>query len=157
MTFPWRLAPFGLAIVLLGADGARPPLVDAAKRGDKEALRSLIQKKADVNAAEADGTTALHWTSYHDDLESTDLLLRSGAKASAANDLGATPLWNASQNGSVAIVKRLLDAGANPNAALVAGETPVMVAARWDTRPWSSFFFQKEATPTFTAREARPR
>lgn len=120
----------GFAVVLLGADGGRPPLVDAAKRSDKEAIRILLQKKADPNAAEADGTTALHWTAYRDDLESTDLLLRAGAKPSAANDLGATPLWNASQNGNTAIVKQLLDAGANPNAALISGETPVMVAAR---------------------------
>ena len=117
------------AVSLLGADGGRP-LVDAAKRSDKDAIRSLIQKKTDVNATEPDGTTALHWTAYRDDLESTDLLLKAGAKVNAANDLGATPLWNASQNGSVAMVKRLVDAGANPNMALLAGETPVMVAAR---------------------------
>ena len=125
-----RLIPLlMLAVSLPGAETGRP-LVDAAKRGDKDAVKSLLQKKADVNAAEPDGTTALHWAAYRDDLESTDLLLRAGAKVNAANDLGATPLWNASQNGSVAIVKRLLDAGANPNLALLAGETTVMVAAR---------------------------
>jgi ankyrin repeat protein len=124
-----RLIPLVLAVSLLGADAGRP-LIDAAKRSDKEAIKSLLQKKADVNAAEADGTTALHWAAYRDDLESADLLLKAGAKVNASNDLGATPLWNASQNGSVAIVKRLLDAGANPNLALLAGETPVMVAAR---------------------------
>ena len=79
-------------------------------------MRALIQKKADVNAAEADGTTALHWASYRDDLESADLLIRAGAKVNAANDLGVTPLWTASQNGSAAMVRRLLEAGANPNA-----------------------------------------
>ena len=93
-------------------------------------LRALLQKKADVNAAEADGTTALHWASYRDDLESADLLIRAGAKVNAANDLGVTPLWAASQNGSSAMVRRLLEAGANPNLALLAGETPLMVAAR---------------------------
>jgi ankyrin repeat protein len=125
-----RLIPLLIAVSLLGADAGRLPLVDAAKRSDKEALRSLIQKKTDVNAAEPDGTTALHWAAYRDDLESADLLLKAGAKVNAANDLGATPLWNASQNGSAAMVKRLLDAGANPNLALLAGETPVMVASR---------------------------
>ncbi|MCU1335739.1 MAG: hypothetical protein JWO19_1320 [Bryobacterales bacterium] len=119
-----------LATSLFAANSGLLPLVDAAKRGDKETLKSLIQKKADVNASEADGTTALHWAAYRDDLESADLLLHAGAKANAANDLGATPLWNASQNGSAVMVKRLLDAGANPNAALLAGETPLMVAAR---------------------------
>jgi uncharacterized protein len=124
------LIPLLLAVSLFGAEIGRLPLVDAAKRSDKDAVRSLIQKKIDVNAAEPDGTTALHWAAYRDDLDSADLLLKAGAKANAANDLGATPLWNASQNGSVAMVRRLLDAGANPNLALLAGETPVMVAAR---------------------------
>jgi ankyrin repeat protein len=104
--------------------------ISAVKNGDKVTLRALIQKKADVNAAEADGSTALQWASYRDDLESADLLLRAGAKVNAANDLGVTPLWSASENGSSAMVRRLLVAGANPNAALLAGETPLMVAAR---------------------------
>lgn len=115
---------------LLAADGVRPALIDAVKNGDKVALRALIQKKADVNAADADGSTALHWASYRDDLESTDLLIRAGAKVNAATDLGVTPLWPASENGNLVLVRRLLDAGANPNAALLAGETSVMVAAR---------------------------
>jgi uncharacterized protein len=118
-----------LALTLLGAaDG--PGLIDAAKNADKAAVRALVQKKTDVNAAEADGTTALHWASYRDDLETVDLLIRAGAKVNAATDLGVTPLWNASQNGSAAVVAKLLAAGANPNAALLAGETPLMVAAR---------------------------
>jgi len=118
------------AIFLLGAGGDGPPLVDAAKNADGEALRALLRKKVDVNAAAADGSTALHWASYRDDLESADLLIRAGAKVNAATDLGVTPLWAASQNGSAAMVRRLLEAGANPNAALLAGETPLMVAAR---------------------------
>jgi ankyrin repeat protein len=116
--------------VIAAGDGARPPLVDAARTGDKEALRSLLEKKADVNAAEGDGSTALHWASYRDDTESADLLIRAGANVNAANDLGVTPLWTASLNGNTALVQKLLDAGANPNVALARGETPVMVAAR---------------------------
>ena len=96
---------------------------------EKEAFRTRTQG-ANVNAAEADGTTALHWASYRDDVESADLLIRAGARVNAANDLGATALWTASLNGGVAMVRRLLEAGANPNAALLLGETPVMVAAR---------------------------
>src|SRR5579864_5239449 len=124
------LIPVAFAAFLMGAGGDRPPLVEAARNSDRDALRTLLQKKADVNAAEADGTTALHWASYRDDLESADLLIRAGAKVNTANDLGVTPLWNASLNGSSAMVRRLLAAGANPNAALLKGETPVMVAAR---------------------------
>jgi len=113
---------------LLRADGS-PPLVVAAKQGDRDGLRALL-RKGDINAPEADGTTALHWASYRDDLESAELLVRAGARVNAANDLGATPLWTASQNGSEAMVRLLLAAGADANAALLAGETPVMVAAR---------------------------
>jgi ankyrin repeat protein len=113
---------------VFAADG-RPPLIDAAKRGDREAVRSLL-KQTNVNVTEADGTTALHWASYRDDLETADLLLRAGAKANAANDLGATPLWAACQNGSEAMVRRLLTAGASANAKLLSGETVLMVAAR---------------------------
>ena len=106
------------------------PLIDAVKNVDREAVRSLLKQGANVNAPQADGTTALHWASYRDDLESADLLIRSGANVNARNDLGATPLWAACQNGSESMVGRLLTAGANPNAALLLGETPVMVAAR---------------------------
>jgi ankyrin repeat protein len=106
------------------------PLIEAAKNVDRTGLRTLLERGADVNAAEPDGATALHWASYRDDLESADLLIKAGAKVNAVNDLGATPLWTASLNGSVAMVRRLLQAGANPNLALLKGETPLMVASR---------------------------
>jgi ankyrin repeat protein len=130
-----RLIPMGVATLLVGGlvaavDTSHPPLVQAAKSGDKEALKSLLQKKADANAADADGTTALHWASYHDDIESADLLIHAGAKVNAVTDLGVTPLWLASENGSSPMVRKLLEAGANPNGALMSGETPLMVAAR---------------------------
>ena len=83
-----RLLPFVLAVSLMGAVNDPPPLVDAAlihaalihaaKSGDRDTLRTLIQKKADVNAVDGDGSTALHWASYRDDLESADLLLQIG-------------------------------------------------------------------------------
>jgi uncharacterized protein len=111
-------------------DTVRPPLVAAAKAGDRAALRALVQKHADVNAADGDGTTALHWASHLDDLDSTGLLVRAGANVNAANDLGATPLWMACQNGSASLVKVLLQAGADPNRALLRGETPLMTASR---------------------------
>src|SRR5437762_1816770 len=128
------LISLGLAaLVIVGsaaAAGRDLAVIDAVRNADGEELRALLRKKADVNVAEADGTTALHWASYADDLETVDLLIRAGALVNAANDLGVTPLWTASLNGSAAIVRRLLAAGANPNAALLLGETPVMVAAR---------------------------
>jgi uncharacterized protein len=124
----------GLIVVLLSASAAAgaagPPLVAAAKAGDREAVRALVQAKVDVNAADADGTTALHWVSYRDDLESAKLLIAAGANVDAANDLGATPLWIACENGGAVMVDALLKAGANPNLTLLLGETPLMVASR---------------------------
>ena len=116
------------AAAVLGAAG--PTLVDAAKNSDINTIRALVDKHTDVNAADPDGTTALHWASYHDDVATADLLIKAGARVNAATDLGVTPLWNASLNGSEAMVKRLLQADANPNAALPSGETSVMAAAR---------------------------
>ena len=129
-----RLVP-SLLVLALGYAGvagaaAAPPLVDAARDGDRAAIRSLLAEGAQVDAGEADGTRALHWASYRDDLEAVDLLLDAGADVNAANDLGATPLWTAGQNGSAVMVRRLLTAGADPNLTLLAGETPLMVAAR---------------------------
>jgi len=126
--FP-SLATFAF-VMATAATAQRSPLVDAARNADTDQMRALVQHGASVNTADADGTTALHWASYRDDLDAADLLIRAGAKVNAANDLGATPLWIASLNGSAAMVRRLLDAGANPNAALLSSETPVMVAAR---------------------------
>jgi ankyrin repeat protein len=59
-----RLILVGFAVLLMGAGGNRPTIVDAAKNADGDALRALLQKKVDVNAAEADGSTALHWASH---------------------------------------------------------------------------------------------
>ena len=141
-----------LAPLLLGANG-RPPLIDAARSGDTETLRALLQKKAEVNATEGDGATALHWASYRDNVESAKLLLGAGAKVNSANDLGATPLWAACQNGSEAMVRLLLDAGANPNTALLLGETPLMVAARAGKPAVAELLIAKDAN--INARAAR--
>jgi uncharacterized protein len=123
----------GLAVV--GALGLAAPaedlrLVDAVKNRNRTAVRSLIEQRVSVNAAQPDGATALAWAANRDDLETADLLIRAGAKVNAANDYGVTPLSLACTNRSAAMVERLLNAGADPNAALWTGETPVMVCAR---------------------------
>ena len=85
--------------------GAAPSEVaDAVMRGDKAAVRKLVEQHADVNAPQADGATALHWAVFRSDKEMVDLLLRAGANAKAANREGATPLWLASVNGDAAII-----------------------------------------------------
>jgi ankyrin len=117
-----------LCAPVLAADA--PRLADAAAKKDGAALRALLRDKADVNAAQADGATALHWAVHWDDSEAVDLLIRSGANVNAKNDYSATPLSLACANGNAAIVEKLLSAGANPNAAAPSGETPLMRCAR---------------------------
>ena len=113
---------------LLAAEA--PRMADAAAKQDKVTLRALIRDKADVNAPQADGATALHWAVHWDDSEAVDSLLRAGANVNAKNDYSATPLSLACTNGNSAVVEKLLSAGANPNAAAASGETPLMRCAR---------------------------
>jgi ankyrin repeat protein len=110
---------------------AASDVADAAMRGNKEAVRSLLQRKANVNAPQSDGTTALHWAVRADDFETADLLIRAGANVSAANREGATPLLLASMNGNAAMIENLIKAGAESNAPLTKfGDTALMLAAR---------------------------
>jgi ankyrin repeat protein len=109
-----------------------PPtaLADAAEAQDRARIERLLRDKADVNASQADGMTALHWTVYHDDTAATRLLLKAGADARATNDFGVAPLSMACQNGNTEVVTLLLEAGADPNTTRRGGETALMTAAR---------------------------
>ena len=107
-----------------------PALLNAVKSGDVGALRELLNKKADPNAADVDGSTGLHWAAYRADLESLKLLIGAGADPNLANQFGSTPLLLAAKAPDSALVKVLLDKGADPRHAAPDGETPLMVASR---------------------------
>src|ERR1700704_3103798 len=98
---------FGCGVVLLlsaaSLHAAVSDVADAAMKGNKDAVRALLLKKADVNAPQIDGTTALHWAVQSGDLETTNLLIQAGAKVSVANREGATPMQLAAINGNAAI------------------------------------------------------
>jgi ankyrin repeat protein len=111
--------------------GREPALVDVVRSGsDVSVVRSLVKRGADVNTPAADGTTALHWAAYRDDLDTVVLLLGAGAHAKATNRYGVSPLSLAATNGNARIIERLLKAGADPKTLLPGGETPLMTAAR---------------------------
>jgi len=105
-------------------------LADAARKMDRAGVGALLKQRVDVNAAQPDGTTALHWAVNQEDAETTELLIRAGANVKAANRYGVTPLSLACTNGNGAIVELLLKAGADPNTVLPGGETALMTAAR---------------------------
>jgi len=110
---------------------ASSDIADAAMNRNKDAVRSLLQKKVDVNSTQVDGTTALHWAVRADDLETADLLIRAGANVSVANRDGVTPMQLAAVNGTAPMIEKLIKAGANPNASLSKfADTALMLAAR---------------------------
>ena len=140
-----------LAVVGIGATGREAPLVEAVKKGDAKAVRALVTK-ADVNTPEPDGTTALHWAAYREDVETVDVLLRAGANAKATNRFGVSPLSLAALKANPAIIERLLDAGADANSTLPGGETPLMTAARTGRAEAVRLLLARGANPN--AREA---
>jgi ankyrin repeat protein len=119
-----------LAFSLSAYGAGTSPMADAAMRGDKAAVEALIRAKADANALQADGATAIQWAAYRNDLELAQLLIAAGANVNAPNHDGATPLSLAAENGSAAMIEKLIEAGADPNQRLANGETPLMMAAR---------------------------
>jgi ankyrin repeat protein len=126
-----RLVVLMLLAGTTAAAAATSEVADAAMRGDREAVRAALARKADVNAAQVDGTTALHWAVERDDVELAELLLTAGARVSTRTREGVTPLQLAAINGSAAMVGRLIRSGADPNAPLTpAGDTALMLAAR---------------------------
>ena len=127
-----RLAIVSVFVVqaALGAAAADVRLIKAVRSKDVTAVRALIKQRVDVNAAQGDGATALHWAAHVDDLTIADVLIRAGARASVANENGFTPLHLACTNRNGAMVERLLSAGADANAASLNGETVLMTCAR---------------------------
>ena len=121
-------------------------LIQAVKRGDSAAARTLLRQGVSAKVADADGTTALHWAVRANDVDVAKALLAAGAPPSAADRYGVTPLALAAQNGTPGAIDLLLKAGANPNAVTTAGETVLMTAARTG---------QPEAVRLLLARGAR--
>jgi ankyrin repeat protein len=126
----FTVLPLICLITATAAQSRRSPVADAAQSGDRPAIQKLLQAKADVNAPQVDGATALHWAVYRDDVELVDLLVRAGANVKAANREAMTPLAMASLYGNAAIIDRLLKAGADAKSLGPNGETMIMLAAR---------------------------
>ncbi len=120
------------AVVLTAVVGAQSaaPVADAAMNGDRAAVKTLLQQGGDVNAAQGDGMTALHWAAMKNDAELAQMLVYAGANVKATTRLGAnTPLIIAARNGNAAVVQALLKAGADAKAGTSTGTTPLMLAS----------------------------
>jgi len=129
-----RIAALAAALVVttaaLGARAVETPVADAARRGDLPALRALVDRGADVNAAQGDGMTALHWAAERGQAEAATLLLARGAAVGAVTRIGRyTPLHLAARGGHAAVVAALLAAKADPQALTTTGAVPLHFAA----------------------------
>src|SRR5215469_2504748 len=86
-------------------------LPEAAMNGDRDMVQSLLKEKVDVNSAQGDGNTALHWAAYRDDVEMAQSLLKAGAKVDLRTRIGdITPLLLAAKSGNAAMIDLLLKA-----------------------------------------------
>ena len=126
VVFPWLLVAPGLALAQVDS-----PVADAARRGDLEAVRSLLREGADVNAPQGDGMTALHWAAERGDEGLCEVLLYAGARVDAGTRIGHyTPLHLAARAASEAVVAMLLDAGSDVDARTTnSGVAPLHLAA----------------------------
>lgn len=124
-----------LSLALASAVGARGGhrLADAVEQKDFAAVDGLLRAGADVNGAQGDGATALHWAVYLNEAPLVDRLIAAGANVNAANDHGVTPLGLACENRNEAIIDALLRRGADPNASVSFGESALMTASRAGT------------------------
>ncbi len=123
-------------------------LVDAAMRHDVAAVRALVAQGVDVNAADGDGSTALHWAAHHGDIELTQALLEAGASIKATTRIGAmTPLFMATRNGNAAVIGALVAAGANASEANSNGTTVLMNAAASGNADAVTLLLERGANP----------
>ncbi len=126
----------GLLILLAGfgfnipAQAGNALVADAIEAKDSARTSRLLASKPDVNAAQVDGMTALHWAAFHDHAELGRKLLKLGANAKAKNRYGITPLYLACLNGNGSLVRSLLESGADPDSSINGGETALMTASR---------------------------
>ncbi|MCU1384765.1 MAG: hypothetical protein JWL71_3462 [Acidobacteria bacterium] len=117
-----------LSVMLHAAPTAT--VADAAMAGNKDAVHALLKQAADVNAAQGDGMTALHWAAMKDDADLVQTLLFAGANVRATTRIGSyTPLILAAKNGSGSVIAPLLKSGADVNSATANGTTALMLAA----------------------------
>ena len=121
---------FALCLSVVIAAQAPAPVAEAASKGDREGVRALLKAGLDVNAAQGDGTTALHWAAMKGDAELAQILIYAGANIRATTRLGAyTPLYLAAKGGYSAVVAAQQAPRAEAKATTSNGAPPLMIAA----------------------------
>ena len=121
---------FCVPLLLAGVGGQPTPVADAAMHDDVASVRKLLKHGANVNAAQGDGMTALHWAAEQGDAPMTAALLAAHADVRAVTRIGGyTPLHIAGKSGNAAVVRALIKAGSDVNAVTSNGATALHFAA----------------------------
>jgi len=128
-----------------------PPQIQLARDADWEALQSLLSDGMNPDVVYGDGSAALHWAAYHDNLHAVQRLIAADADVNIATDLGVTPLWLAAENGNAVIASSLLQAGADADIALRSGETILMTASQSGNAEVVQALLQAGADPDVAA------
>jgi len=144
-----------LCLALPAGARAADRVVDAARRGDAAAVRTLVERGSALDVADVDGATALHWAVHHDDEEMVRVLIARSAPVDAANRYGVGPLWIAALNANADIARMLLEAGADASAEVGDGETVLMTAARTGNADLVRLLLAKGADVNATERWGR--
>ena len=127
----FALVALSIAAAAVSAIPVAAPLADAARAGDLAAVRALLARGEDANAAHGDGMSALHWAAERGDAALVEALVQGGATVEAVTRIGSyTPLHVASAAGRAAVIELLLAAGSDPNlASSPSGARPLHLAA----------------------------
>ncbi|MDO4954168.1 MAG: ankyrin repeat domain-containing protein [Akkermansia sp.] len=117
-------------------------MFDAASNEDTEAIKDMLANGADINAADHNGTTALHLAAINDEVAVAQTLLECGADPNVRTPDGRTALYLAvelnhfftdlgqpcSNRARAALIRVLLEHGADTNAEADDGTAPLGLA-----------------------------
>ena len=98
-------------------------LIEAAKQGDTELMKRLIERGADVKAKCEKGWTALMWTSSNGCIEIAEMMIENGADVNARSSIGFSALICAVMENQTNTAEMLIKRGADVNARSDDGKT----------------------------------
>jgi ankyrin repeat protein len=101
----------------------------AAKTGDRETVKKLIDRGADPKVPDSNGHYPLALAVVNGHRKTAQVLIEAGADVDSGSP-GMSPLMLATKTGAPRIVKMLLKAGADIEAVSPNGDTALIVAAR---------------------------
>jgi hypothetical protein len=127
----------------------KEPIIHAAKKGNSEIVRKLINAGAQVNAQDGMGKTVLMHAAQCNHVQTVEVLLNANADVNACDKEGKTPLMVTS---SKEIAKALLDRGADVNAKDNQDQTALFYAITIKSKELVELFLAAGANPNTRSR-----